>query len=187
MGASDKICHHLHLAVQSGDDKILKAMNRKYSAQHYINLINKIRKAKPGIAISTDIIVGFPGETKAQFNNTLKLFKQLNLDQAFISRYSPRFGTAAAKLKDNVSPQEKKRREDVLDAVLRDSALAHNKELLGKVITVLIEGQNRGGKLFGLSSNSKLITIAEKAKIGEFIKVKITKAREFGLEGEVVR
>lgn len=187
MGASDKICHHLHLAVQSGDDKILKAMNRKYSAQHYINLINKIRKAKPGIAISTDIIVGFPGETKAQFNNTLKLSKQLNFDQVFISRYSPRFGTAAAKLKDNVSPQEKKRRDEMLNSILKTGLLVRNKALIGKIVIVLLEGRSRSGKLFGLSSNSKLISINEKAKLGEFIKVKITKAREFWLEGEVVK
>lgn len=103
MSASDKICHHLHLAVQSGDNDILQAMNRRYTAEHFISLIEKIRQAKPGIAISTDVIVGFPGETKKQFQNTAKLFKKLKFDMAYISQYSPRPGTVAWKMKDNVS------------------------------------------------------------------------------------
>jgi len=187
MGASEKICSHLHLAVQSGDDKILKAMNRKYTAQHYRDLIKRIRKAKPGIAVSTDVIVGFPGETKSQFNNSVKLFKQLDFDQAFIARYSPRFGTVAAKLKDNVSPAEKKRREEVLSAVLKKSALENNQKLLGQTVVVLVEGRNRKGKYFGLTSGSKTVTLTDKkAKVGEFVKVKIIKVRDFGLEGETV-
>ncbi|MFA5163516.1 MAG: tRNA (N6-isopentenyl adenosine(37)-C2)-methylthiotransferase MiaB [Patescibacteria group bacterium] len=188
MSQSDKICHHLHLAVQSGDDRILKAMNRKYSAKQYVDLVAKIRQAKPGIAISTDVIVGFPGETKAQFNNSLKLFKQLNFDQAFIARYSPRFGTAAAKLKDNVSLEEKKKREEILEKVLKKSALENNKKLLGKEIVILVESQNRKGKYFGLSSSSKTVSLVDKkVKIGEFVKAKITGVRDFGLTGEVVK
>ncbi|MHB8904353.1 MAG: tRNA (N6-isopentenyl adenosine(37)-C2)-methylthiotransferase MiaB, partial [Patescibacteria group bacterium] len=123
LGESDKICHHLHLAVQSGDDKILEKMNRKYSVKHYENLIKKVRAAKPGIAITTDVIVGFPGETKAQFLNTVKLFERLKLTMAYISKYSPRPGTVSSKMKDNVSPAEKKRREKVLTLLLRETAL----------------------------------------------------------------
>lgn len=187
LGSSDKICHHLHLAVQSGDDQILKAMNRRYTAKHYTELIAKIRRAKSGIAISSDVIVGFPGETKAQFNNTLKLFKNLNFDQVFIAKYSPRFGTAAEKLKDNVSLKEKKRRALILDAALRKSALANNKKLLGKEMEVLVEGRTRSGKYLGLSSNSKAVSVAGKnIKIGEFIKVKIISVRDFGLDGELI-
>lgn len=103
-----KICPHLHLAAQSGDDEILKAMNRKYTVKHYEKLIGKIRQARPGIAITTDVIVGFPGETKKQFDNTVKLFKRAKFDLAYISKYSQRYGTLAAQMKDNVSPEEKK-------------------------------------------------------------------------------
>lgn len=113
----EKISREIHLPVQSGDNKILKAMNRHYTVKHYKSLIKKLRKI-PGIKISTDVIVGFPGETKAQFNNTVKLFKEIKFYKAYISKYSPRPGTAAAKLKDNVPQQEKKRRWRILNNLI---------------------------------------------------------------------
>jgi len=114
-----KVAKYLNLPVQSGDDVILKKMNRPYTAKQYKNLVKKIRKEIPNIILSTDIIVGFPGETKKQFENTKKLFKQVQFDMAYISKYSPRYGTAAEKLKDNVSPQEKKRREKLLEKIIK--------------------------------------------------------------------
>jgi len=113
-----KIDRYLHLPVQSGDDGILRKMNRPYTAKQYSGLIKKIRRAIPEIEIGTDIIVGFPGETKKAFGNTLKLCKQVNFAKAYVSRYSPRPGTAAAKLKDNVSPREKKRRWLILNKLI---------------------------------------------------------------------
>lgn len=110
-----KIERYLHLPVQSGDDKILKKMNRKYTAKQYLSLIKKIRKEIPDIEIGTDIIVGFPGETKEQFQNTVNLCKKAKFKVAYIAKYSPRPGTAAYKLKDNISYQEKKRRWEILD------------------------------------------------------------------------
>ncbi len=112
-----KVSKEIHLPVQSGDNTILKKMNRKYTAEHYKKLVEKIRKKIPEAKISTDIIVGFPGETKRQFQNTVKLCKELKFAKAYIGKYSPRPGTAAAKLKDNVAPLEKKRRWQILNEI----------------------------------------------------------------------
>ncbi len=123
MAKYNKIAKYLNLPVQSGDDKILKKMNRNYTVADYKKLVKKIRKAMPNINLSTDVIVGFPGETKKQFENTVKLFKEVKFDIAYISKYSSRPGTTAAKLKDNVSIQEKKEREKVLREVINHKKL----------------------------------------------------------------
>ncbi|OGZ78742.1 MAG: tRNA (N6-isopentenyl adenosine(37)-C2)-methylthiotransferase MiaB [Candidatus Staskawiczbacteria bacterium RIFOXYD2_FULL_37_9] len=109
-----KLSTDLNLPIQSGDDEVLKRMNRPYTVLQYKNLVKKIRKALPNIRLSTDIIVGFPGETKKQFNNTVKTLKEIGYGVAFINKYSPREGTAAAKMKDDVAWAEKKRREKIL-------------------------------------------------------------------------
>jgi len=118
MARCKKVAHYLNLPVQSGDNEILKRMNRPYTVSQYKNLIKKIRKKMPNINLSTDIIVGFPRETKKQFENTVKLFKKLKFNMAYISKYSPRSGTAAFKLKDNVPIKEKKRRWKILNSLL---------------------------------------------------------------------
>ncbi|MBN2854180.1 tRNA (N6-isopentenyl adenosine(37)-C2)-methylthiotransferase MiaB [Patescibacteria group bacterium] len=191
IGSSDKICDHLHLALQSGDDKILKAMNRKYTISHYKNLIKKVREAKPGIAITTDIIVGFPGETKTQFLNTLKAFKNIAFEMAYLAQYSPRPGTVSAeKMKDNVSPVEKKRRFEELNDLLKNIANEQHKVYLNKELDVLVDGLNKRGQYFGKSSSFKTVLIEagkKKLKIGEFVKVKINRTRPFGLEGEIIK
>ncbi len=113
-----KIDRYLHLPVQSGDDEILKKMNRHYKTKEYLALVRKIREKIPDIKIGTDIIVGFPGESEKQFKNTLKLCREIGFDRAFISKYSPRPGTSAYRLKDNVSPSEKKRRWRILNDLI---------------------------------------------------------------------
>lgn len=118
MAQAKKFSRYLNLPVQSGDDKILKAMNRPYTAKKYVELVKKIRKAMPDINLSTDVIVGFPGETKNQFENTAKLFKKIKLNIAYINKYSPRWGTAASKLKDDVSLAGKKHREKALQNII---------------------------------------------------------------------
>lgn len=115
---SQKIAKEIHLPIQSGDNEILKKMNRGYTVKQYKNLVKRIRQKIPNVKISTDVIIGFPGETKKQFENTVKLFKEINFDKAYIARYSPRTNTAAAKLKDNISSQEKKRRWNVLNKIV---------------------------------------------------------------------
>jgi len=192
IGSADKICAHLHLAVQSGDDEILKAMNRKYTAKHYEDLIAKVRRAKPGIAITTDVIVGFPGETKKQFENTAKLFRNIEYDLAYIAQYSPRPGTVSAKMKDNVTKPEKKRREEVINNILKKTALEHNKKYIGQEITVLLEGINKRGKYYGKTSTYQTVLIRTKKKatqklIGTFAQVKIAEILPFALEGDLVK
>ncbi|MBU0636676.1 MiaB/RimO family radical SAM methylthiotransferase [Patescibacteria group bacterium] len=115
---SKKVCHYIHLPIQAGDNEILKKMNRKYTVEYYINLIKKIRKAMPDSNITTDIIVGFPGETKKQFQNTVNICKKINFNKAYISVYSPRPGTAAAKLKDSIPILEKKQRWKILNELI---------------------------------------------------------------------
>jgi tRNA-2-methylthio-N6-dimethylallyladenosine synthase len=114
----EKFGKYLNLPVQSGDNQILKRMNRPYTVEQYKNLVKKIRKKIPDINLSTDVIVGFPGETKKQFKNTVKLFKEIKFDYAYIAKYSPRPGTAAFKLKDDVPLVEKKRREKILREIV---------------------------------------------------------------------
>lgn len=191
LGSSNKICSHLHLAVQSGDDEILQAMNRKYTAKHYENLIAKVRQAKPGIAITTDVIVGFPGETKKQFENTAKLFRKIKFDLAYISQYSPRPGTVSSKMKDNVSREEKKRREEVVNTILKETALTNNKKYLEQEVLVLVEGINKRGKYYGKTSTYQTVLIrsakkASKKLVGTFARVKIGEILPFALEGDLV-
>lgn len=190
IGSSDKICNHLHLALQSGDDKILKAMNRKYTVYDYEVLIEKVREAKPGIAVTTDIIVGFPGEGKNRFLNTASIFNKIGFDMAYISQYSPRPGTVSAeKMKDNIEPLEKKRRFDFLNGELKRMATLKNEAYLGRIVEVLVDGENKKDKYYGKTSSSKTVLInskKNKLKIGSFVEVVIKKARPFGLEADIV-
>ena len=186
-----KICPHLHLAVQSGDDKILEAMNRKYTVAHFINLVDKIRKARPEIAITTDVIVGFPGETKSQYNNTVKLFKKMKFDLAYISRYSPRPGTVAYSMKDNVSKEEKQKREEVLEVILKKTAHDNNVKQIGSEARVLIEGITKKNKYYGKTGSYKMVVAdvddkPNKSLIGKFVNVKVEKVDKFGFEGKIV-
>ncbi|MFA6306333.1 MAG: tRNA (N6-isopentenyl adenosine(37)-C2)-methylthiotransferase MiaB [Patescibacteria group bacterium] len=187
IAGSKKVCRHIHLPAQVGDDKILKMMNRKYSIKHYANLIKKIRRAMPDVSITTDIIVGFPGETEKQFKNSAELMKKIKFDLAYIVRYSPRPGTAAFKLADNVPQAEKKRREEKLTKILKKTAFDNNKKYIDRILKVLVEGGNKAGELFGKTATEKNVKFSMANKkdglIGKFVNVKITKARDFGLIG----
>ncbi len=193
IASSDKICHHLHVAVQSGDDEVLKAMNRQYTAAHFRSLIAKIRRAKPGIAVTTDVIVGFPGESKKQFQNSVRLFKDLNFDMAYTAQYSPRPGTVSWRMKDDVSREEKKRREDILTTILRKSGRKANETYLKQIVKVLAEGQNKRHKYYGKTSSFKTVLFSAPSSvisediIGTFVTVKIKKIQDFGLEGELIK
>jgi len=198
----EKVTEYLNLPVQSGDNKILKQMNRPYTVAQYKNLVKKIRKKIPDVAISTDTIVGFPGETEKQFENTVKLFKEIKYDMAYINKYSPRTGTAAAELKNSVSQEEKKRREKALNKILEKTALEHNKRYIGKTVEVLID-RTKKEFLFGKTRTYKTVKFQVQPYgeslasldpasyklqdiIGKFVKVKITKALPWGLKGELI-
>lgn len=177
-----KFSPYLHLPIQSGDDQILKKMNRGYDTKRYKNLIKKIRTKIPHIAISTDIIVGFPTETKKQFNNTAKIMKEIKFDMAYISMYSPRNQTASYKLKDSIPLIEKKKRWRILNEILKKTALANNKKLLNKVVDVLVEKEN-----YGRTNTFKQIKFDGNGKlIGKFVRIKITGVTPWNLKGKVV-
>jgi len=202
MAKCQKVTPYLNLPVQSGDDEILKRMNRPYTVEQYKNLVKKIRVAfkkyrkdlEREITISTDVIVGFPGETEKQFKNTVKLFKEMKFDMAYIAKYSPRPGTAATKMKDDVSPEEKEKRYKILTGILKETALEKNKKFIGKEVEVLPEEQKNGFligkshhyktvKIQALNTNYKLLTTNF---IGQFVKVKIIDALPWGLKGILV-
>lgn len=175
-----KVTPYLNLPVQTGDDEILKRMNRPYTITQYKKIINKIRKEIPSITLSTDVIVGFPGETKKQFENTAKLFKELKYDMAYIAKYSPRAGTAAVKLKDNVPQKEKSRREKILTEILKQTALENNEKYIGKEVEVLMMDNS-----IGKTRTNKTVKINSKKNLsGKFVKVKITNALAWSLKGE---
>lgn len=183
---SKKVCRHIHLPAQAGDDETLKAMNRKYTVEHYADLVNKIRRALPGVSVTTDVIVGFPGETNEQFNNTAKLFRELKFDMAYISQYSPRPGTAAAKLEDNITKEEKKRREESVNDILRETALENNQAYLDAEVEVLFD-RKKGSNYVGRTKTSKVVRVKTKENlIGQIKKVKIITVQDFGMTGELV-
>jgi len=178
-----KITPYLNLPVQSGNNEILEKMNRKYTIEKYKEIIKKIRKKIPDIVLSTDVIVGFPGETKKQFNDTAKILKQIKFDMAYINQYSPRPETLASKMKDNVSKKEKKERGKILNEILGQTVSKKNKNYIGKTIKVLpIKWKN--GFLLGKSFGYKSVKIKGSEKLlGGFIKVKIIDATPWGLKG----
>jgi len=189
-----KVTEYINLPVQSGDNQILKRMNRSYTIEYYKNLVKKIRKAIPNVCLSTDVIVGFPGETKKQFENTVSLFKEIKFDMAYISEYSLRSQTAAFKMKDNIPKKEKERRRKVLTEILKETALENNRKYIGKEVEALITkhktynlkqfciGKTRHYKTIKLQvSGSKLQDL-----VGQFIKLKITSCLSWGLKGTVL-
>lgn len=186
VGERENLANYIHLPVQSGDDDILRAMNRHYTRADYMKLIAKIRKHIPGVSITTDVIVGFPGETEKQFMNTCRVLAEAQFDMAFIAEYSPRPKTTAAKLTDNVPKSVKKRRKKILnDDYLMKSALANNKKLLNNTIPVMIQ-RVKNRKLVGATEGLKQVHLEGNRKlIGRIIDVKITKAMSWGLEGKI--
>lgn len=186
MAGCQRLAPHLHLALQSGSDAILKKMNRHYRAGQYVELAKKIRAAIPGISLSTDIIVGFPGETEAQFLKTAKLMEDLKFDMAYIAVYSPRPGTAAEKMKDDVPLAVKKSRAERLNEILKRTALANNQGQLGQAVRVLVDGF-KNNKCYGKTASHKVVSFAgDSTLVGRFVAVKITGVKPFSLSGELV-
>lgn len=185
----ENICNHLHLPVQAGDNDVLHNMNRNYTVEDYKFLINKICRAVPNIAISTDVIVGFPGETEKQFLNTVQLFEEINFDMAYIAQFSPRKGTIAGdQLEDNVPQNEKSRRFHYLNQVLKKSSLEKNCSYFGQTVDVLVE------KLYddfaeGKTTSFKTIQFPNKKNedlIGQIIPVTITETNTWSLRGKKI-
>lgn len=180
------ITPYIHLPAQSGNNEVLKKMNRQYTIEWYKEIVANIRKHIPEAVISTDIIVGFPGETEKQFQDTMDLFDFAQYDIAYIAKYSPRPGTAAAYFKDDVSMDEKRQREKILTIKLSKIALERNQKLVGEEIEVLVESINDGIG-FGHTREFRGVKFPYRGTIGEFVKVKITKANPWGLMGGYVQ
>lgn len=178
---------YLHLPLQSGNNEILKAMNRHYTKSQYLTLVKKIRAKAPTILLTTDIIVGFPGETRNQFLDTLDVVKKARIEMAFIAQYSPRPGTRSAKLEDDVSKKEKKDRELLVNKILTMTVLEANQKLIGTTQETLID-EDKKDKFYGRTRSYKVVEIKKSPtiKIGDFVKVKIESASAWKLTGNII-
>jgi len=178
----------VHLPVQAGSSRILKIMGRRYTKESYLELFHKIKDTIPNVSISTDIIVGFPGETEEDFKDTLELVEECKFDNAFTFIYSPRENTPASKLEDNVTLKEKEERLHRLNEIVNKYFLENNQKLIDKVVPVLVEGKNTNGKegLYGYTDTNKLINFNGCDRLtGKIVNVKVTNAKTWSLDGEL--
>jgi tRNA-2-methylthio-N6-dimethylallyladenosine synthase len=180
---------HIHLPVQSGSTDVLKIMARKYTREQYLELVRKIKAAIPNVALTTDIIVGYPNETDEQFEETLSLYREVRYELAYTFIYSPREGTPAAKMQDNVPMEVKKERLQRLNALVNELSAEAMKKYMGQIVEVLVEGESKNNPdvLAGYTSRNKLVNFAApKSAIGKIVKVRITDAKTWSLNGEMV-
>ncbi|MFS8512523.1 MAG: tRNA (N6-isopentenyl adenosine(37)-C2)-methylthiotransferase MiaB [Planifilum fulgidum] len=183
------LVEHIHLPVQSGSSEVLKRMARKYNREQYLELVRKIREAIPHVSLTTDIIVGFPGETEEQFEETLSLVREVEYDSAFTFIYSPREGTPAARMEDNVPYEVKKERLLRLNRVQDEISRRKNEALRGQVVEVLVEGESKKNPeiLSGRTRTNKLVNFrGPKSLIGQFVQVRISEPLTYTLKGEWV-
>ena len=181
-----KLAEHVHLPLQSGSNRILKAMHRPYTAESYSRLVERIRDARPGIAITTDVIVGFPGEEEIDYARTRDLVERIQFDNAFIFRYSPRSETPAATMTSQLPEAVKEARNQDLLSVVDASAHRANERLVGREVKILCEGPSRNNvaRLMGRTGGNKIVVFEDEAdRTGEMLKMKIEQANGFSLYG----
>lgn len=186
----DKLCEQIHLPVHSGSNSILKKMNRHYTREYYLDLVKKIKEEIPGATLTTDIIVGFPGETEEDFQDTLELVKEVGYSSAFTFIYSRRNNTPADMMLNQVSEEDKHHRFNRLVAAVNERVIAQNKAEEGNILEVLVEGnsKNDAEKLTGRTRTGRLVNFTgEGINAGDIVNVKITRAQNFSLIGEVVK
>jgi tRNA-2-methylthio-N6-dimethylallyladenosine synthase len=184
--ALPKVCEHVELPLQSGSDEVLQRMNRHYTNEQYRDVVRRIRAAMPDVALATDVIVGFPGETEAQFEGTYRLLEDVGFDAVHVACYSPRSGTAAARLTDDVPAEEKDRRRQAVEALQERVVGEHNAALLGREVEVLVEEQVRG-KWRGRSRGNKLVFVAGGEPLaGRLVRARITWTGPWSMQGELV-
>ena len=184
----DNIMPYIHLPIQSGSDDILRKMNRKYSIDEYKKLFDQIKCKVKNVAITTDIIVGFPNETDEDFKKTLDIVNYCKFDGAYTFIFSPREGTAAARMEDKISMEVKEKRLQELNSLVNKYSLESNQRLVGKVVEVLVNGisEKDSNKVYGYTETMKLVNIVGgKELIGKIVPVKITDAKSFSLDGEI--
>ena len=182
----DKVCELISLPVQSGDNDILKLMRRGYTVEHYRRLITEIRSKIPGVALSTDVIVGFPTESEEQFLETFSLLSELRFDTVHVAAYSPRPGTTAAKeLEDNIPAAEKKRRLNMVEQLQESIVAEINARLLGKTVEILVEGKKKG-KWQGRTRSGKLVFFSDNGDhVGQLVNIRIEKTSPWSLQGKI--
>jgi len=186
----EKLCRYIHLPVQAGSSRVLKRMNRKYTREQYLELVRKLRAAVPEITISTDIIVGFPGETEEDFEETLTLVKEVHYDSAFTFLYSIRKGTPAAEYEDQIPEEIKHERFNRLVDLINEGSAAKNAAYVGRVEKVLVEGMSKKNDetLTGRTDGFKLVDFAgDRELIGQIVDVEITEGKTFSLTGRIVQ
>jgi tRNA-2-methylthio-N6-dimethylallyladenosine synthase len=185
MAECDSVCEHAHLPLQSGSTRVLKAMRRTYSRERYLRLVDELRAAIPDLALTTDLIVGFPGETEAEFGETVNAVEQVGYDGAFTFVYSPRQGTEAAVMADQLSEDVKRERIERLIEVVQRVAGARNQERIGRVEEVLVEGPSRtdASLLRGRTRRNTTVNFAGTAAAGELVPVTIEAATSTTLKG----
>ena len=183
----DNIMPYIHLPIQSGSDRILKLMGRKYTIKEYLEIVRKLRENIPNVSITTDIIVGFPGETEEDFEKTLDIVNKVKYDLAYTFIFSPREGTPAAKMEDNTSMEEKKDRLGRLNELINKYALLSNEKMKDKVYDVLIIGESdKDNKYMGYTDNMKLVNVkCDSSYVGKIVPVKITDVKTWSLDGEI--
>jgi tRNA-2-methylthio-N6-dimethylallyladenosine synthase len=183
----EKLCPYIHLPIQSGDNAVLKRMNRNYTREQYLEMIAKLKATVPHCTISTDIIVGFSGETREEFENTLNLYREVAFDFAYISQYSVRKGTYAEKyMEDTVSKEEKKERWHEMNILLKKISHERNNAYLGKTVEVLVE-KEEGGLLEGKTRTAKTVHFpGQKELVGKTVQIKIEEALEWLLKGSMI-
>jgi tRNA-2-methylthio-N6-dimethylallyladenosine synthase len=189
MAKHRKICNHMHLPLQAGSNKVLKEMNRKYTQEDYLEIVNKMKDKIPDIAITTDIIIGFPGETEEDFKETLAVAKAVEFDSAFTFLYSIREGTPAATKAGQVPEEEKKIRFQALKELIDETAYQNNQQYLNQEVSVLVEGNSKKNDhvLTGRTETSKTVNFKGDEKlIGEMVTVKITAAKTYSFDGVIV-
>lgn len=182
-----ELVSHVHLPVQSGSDQILKKMRRRHNVKEYLNIISELREVRPEINISSDFIVGFPGETDIDFNGTIDLVNKVGFDESYSFIYSPRPNTSAASIKDNISLEEKKRRLKVLQERLKQIAFSISRRMVGKKEKCLVTGVSKKdpGELQARTENNRVVNFnsSNQALIGQFLSLEIVQARPNSLKG----
>ncbi len=189
MAEEEKICNQLHLPVQSGSDRVLSLMNRKYTREQYMEIIKKVKDAVPGIVLTTDIIVGFPGETNEDFEETLSILREVEYDTIFSFIYSKRVGTPAADMEDCLTDEEKHKNFDRMLAVQNEISKRKNDAYLGKIQKILVEGVSKtnADTLTGRTEGGKVVNFGGGCElIGQTVDVKITNSQTWSLFGQIV-
>jgi tRNA-2-methylthio-N6-dimethylallyladenosine synthase len=185
MAECETVCEHIHFPMQSGSDRILRQMRRSYRAERYLSWLDRIRARIPGVAVTTDIIVGFPGETEEDFEDTLRVVDTARFDAAFTFQYSARPGTAAAAFAEQVPKEVVQERFERLCELQERVSLEKNQEMVGQAFEVLVEGEGRKGNMQGRTRTNKLVHFAGAMDQGEFADVLVTGAHPHHLDGQL--